>query len=201
MELAPCVPVEVSSEKHKMPESNVIEDEEEVWSEDEIDEVDWKNYMTQVKESEGFDIDDFAPIIAKVAFGIVMPLGDFKKLGNLMQEAIISDSKDAIEMFNNLHGEKFEFVDIVKANMEVVAGAIFYITFTAKDADGKVETFQTKVFDGIPKKDGTPHVEVMFVRIKPTNGEPAEPKQERPKLDQQLARKTTPTQSNTGRMR
>ncbi|KAK3026070.1 hypothetical protein RJ639_042562 [Escallonia herrerae] len=151
MELAPCVPAEVSPEKHKMPE-----EEEEVWSEDEIDEADWNNYMTQ-----GFDIDDFALTIAKVAFAIIVPLRDLKKQSQLMQESIISHSKDAIEMFNNLRGKKFEFVDVVKANMEGVAGIIFYITFTAKDADSKVETFQTKVFDGIPKKDGTPHVEVI----------------------------------------
>ncbi|KAK2972179.1 hypothetical protein RJ640_030724 [Escallonia rubra] len=137
-------------------------------SEDEIDPADWIKYLKQVKASEGFDIDDFAPIIAQVAYDITIPMGPMETWEDKEVEMVFGNAKKAIAKFNDENGTNYEFVDVVKANYDIVAGYIFYITFLAKAADGGIETFQAKVYDGIPG-DGESAFEIYFCRIKAKN--------------------------------
>ncbi|XP_073103786.1 uncharacterized protein [Elaeis guineensis] len=76
-------------------------------------------------------------------------------------------SELALKKYNNDNGTNYELVEVVKVNMRIVSGVIFYITFTAKDADatdGVPEVFQARVVNLI--NNG---VEVCLCRLKPTN--------------------------------
>ncbi|KAL4339227.1 hypothetical protein GQ457_08G022280 [Hibiscus cannabinus] len=56
---------------------------------------------------------------------------------------------------------KFKVVEILKANIGVVSGFMFYITFKAEDSNtGKTETFQSRVWSKIPGPNGEDRVSV-----------------------------------------
>ncbi|XP_073104049.1 uncharacterized protein [Elaeis guineensis] len=76
-------------------------------------------------------------------------------------------SELALEKYNKDHGTNYELVEVVRVNARGVAGVIYYITFTAKDAaaaDGVPKVFQACVKDMI--RTG---VEVSLCRLKPAN--------------------------------
>jgi len=54
--------------------------------------------------------------------------------------------------YNEKEGSDLELVKVVKANVKVVDGFLYYITFEAKDAssgDGRTSTFQAEVYRGV----------------------------------------------------
>ncbi|XP_050256661.1 uncharacterized protein LOC126702087 isoform X2 [Quercus robur] len=116
-------------------------------------------YHQQVEESGGFDVDDFSHSFAcgrieTMGFGGVIDDADKKKLGEY--------SKEAIHKYNTDEKKNFKFKEVVKANVQCVAGLMYYITFKAEDAStATIETFQAKVWRGIG------FVEVTSIRVKP----------------------------------
>ncbi|KAK8521934.1 hypothetical protein V6N12_066506 [Hibiscus sabdariffa] len=61
----------------------------------------------------------------------------------------------------------FKFVELLKANIGVVSGFMFYITFKVEDSNtGKTKTFQARVWSKIPGPNGEDRVEIDQCRIK-----------------------------------
>ncbi|XP_059666776.1 uncharacterized protein LOC132312423 [Cornus florida] len=110
-------------------------------------------YYTRVQESDGFDVPEFPNVFA---LGIIVPYlvpGEpFEDESSL--EELNTCSLLAIQDFNGRNDENYEFVKVVKANMQPVSGAMFFITFEAKNKDvGPVETFEAKVYAGITEME------------------------------------------------
>ncbi|MED6208198.1 hypothetical protein PIB30_042855 [Stylosanthes scabra] len=65
--------------------------------------------------------------------------------GDETSEQLVTDlAKQALQVYNQQNNESFEFDHIVKANSQVVAGYMFYITFTARSGDNASQTFHGK---------------------------------------------------------
>ncbi|KAK2993341.1 hypothetical protein RJ640_002710 [Escallonia rubra] len=117
--------------------------------------VDWEKYAAQVEASDGFDVDEIRTNI----IGLIHPIGYLSEMGPAVIASVSFLSRTAMDWYNGKNGSNYVFDKLVKANIELVAGGIYYITYEAKDAGaGPATTFQARVFKGIPKKDGTPNV-------------------------------------------
>ncbi|XP_059666777.1 uncharacterized protein LOC132312424 [Cornus florida] len=117
-------------------------------------------YYTRVQESDGFDVPEFPNVFA---LGIIVPYlipGEpFEDESSLKE--LNTCSLLAVEDFNRRNGENYVFVKVGKANMQPVSGAMFFITFEAKNKNiGPVETFEAKVYAGITE------MEVLMCRRK-----------------------------------
>ncbi|KAK2999152.1 hypothetical protein RJ639_023370 [Escallonia herrerae] len=133
-------------------------------SDDEMTSDDWEKYAAQVEASDGFDVDE----IRTNTIGLIHPIGYLSEMGPAVVAAVSFLSRTAMDWYNSQNGSNYVFDKLVKANIEVVAGGIYYITYEAKDAGAALATtFQARVFKGIPEMDGTPNVEVELCRIKP----------------------------------
>ncbi|XP_059635322.1 uncharacterized protein LOC132277462 [Cornus florida] len=108
-------------------------------------------YYTHVGASDGFDVPEFPNVFA---LGIIIPYlkpdEEFEHHESLKE--LNCCSKLAVDHYDMKNYANYEFVKVVKANSQAVAGAMFYITFEARDKDkddAPVEMFEAKVYSGI----------------------------------------------------
>lgn len=114
-------------------------------------------YGRQVKESGGFDVDNFTH---SFSIGRIEPISE--PWSDSRKKRFGDYSKEAIEKYNTEQKKNFKFKEVVKVNTQVVQGIDYYITFKAEDAStGVIQTFQTLVYDGIGER------EIILIRIKP----------------------------------
>ncbi|KAG5531924.1 hypothetical protein RHGRI_026508 [Rhododendron griersonianum] len=108
-----------------------------------------EEYERQIKESDGFDVMHFP---CSFGFGKIVPLFSFA-LDEVVED-LKSYSQLALKQYNKIENRKLEFVKVVKANRQGVAGFLYFITFDVKDLDdivGCTMEFQAEVWDGISK--------------------------------------------------
>ncbi|XP_059662958.1 uncharacterized protein LOC132308763 [Cornus florida] len=126
--------------------------------EEKMDELFWQ-YRKQAEDSNGFDVDNY-PLLRSY-LGLISPIS-WPNESEGLPKLIKKLSKKAIRQYNRDYKVNYDFVKVQKANQQVAAGFIYYITFEAKDAnDGGSKIFQAEVFDGIKK------TEVVSCRPKP----------------------------------
>ncbi|MED6119479.1 hypothetical protein PIB30_012115 [Stylosanthes scabra] len=82
------------------------------------------------------------------------------------REKLVTDlAKQVLEVYNNQNNVSLEFDHIVKANMQVVEGYMFYITFAARSGNNASQTFRGKVWEKICNEGS----EVQFCEMVATN--------------------------------
>ncbi|XP_059663020.1 uncharacterized protein LOC132308803 [Cornus florida] len=106
-------------------------------------------YSKQVKDSKGFDVDDFPYLRSRCVMGLIKPVLQLFTNTPLL-ETVNKLTKLAITDYNSKSGECYRVVKVVKANLKMVAGFLFYITFEAKIADDEQPIeFQAKALAGV----------------------------------------------------
>jgi cystatin-related protein len=116
--------------------------------------------LRKKNESDGFNVMHFP---RSFACGQICPILNMERDGQDLK----SHSQLALQQYNEQKKTNLEFVKVVKANWEGVAGIKYYITFDVKvpDAvDGRTMEFQASVWDGISKTT------INFCRPKPNRG-------------------------------
>ncbi|XP_009613342.1 UPF0725 protein At1g02770-like [Nicotiana tabacum] len=120
-----------------------------------MDKAVWEKYYKQVKESEGFDIEDFpGQCWMTTVFPMPYYLDDPKNVDRLKDYA-----GKALKLYNDSNGTSYEVDDILKVNGGGCRAFIFYITFSVKN--GVCDTFQAKVV-----KDIGYHLDFPIIRPK-----------------------------------
>ncbi|XP_059663006.1 uncharacterized protein LOC132308797 [Cornus florida] len=106
-------------------------------------------HSKQVKESRGFDVDEFPDIRSANIVGIILPLLELSTYPKTL-ELLNTLSDLAITSYNQENDTNYKFLNVQKANSQVAVGVICYITFEAKnDDDDQPKIFQAKVLAGI----------------------------------------------------
>ncbi|KAH7852464.1 hypothetical protein Vadar_025064 [Vaccinium darrowii] len=111
----------------------------------------YEAYRRKIEESGGFDLLDVDPCpnCCRGRFALVIqPVHHSVHPPDLIR--IYSEL--ALMKYNETEDSDLELVKVVKANVKVVDGFIYYITFDAKDAssgDGRTSTFQAEVYHGV----------------------------------------------------
>ncbi|KAM7499994.1 hypothetical protein LguiA_024408 [Lonicera macranthoides] len=101
-----------------------------------ITKEDFDRYITQCQESQGFKVEDFPNA---QFYSRITPINLSNK--NYL-EVIQKYAKIALE---KTEGTKYTLDRVIRANVQIVRGALYYITFATKDANGLEVIFQTKV--------------------------------------------------------
>ncbi|GAV72283.1 Cystatin domain-containing protein [Cephalotus follicularis] len=106
-------------------------------SDDESDE-EIKRYYRQIRETEGFHVDEPPP----------NTMGGIKPW--YVEDTVIECTLFAINDYNMKNtNANLELVEIVKVNAMAVRGLRYYITFVAQDSSGEKRNYQTIVWWGI----------------------------------------------------
>nr|POE51449.1 protein involved in de novo 2 [Quercus suber] len=131
-------------EKDGLPlDDKLLSDDDDCFP-DELPEMTRAEYIINRLIRAGFDVDDFSH---SFACGRIEMMG----FGGSLMMLIRKNLK-----------KNFKFKEVVKANVQCVAGLMYHITFKAEDASiATIETFQAKVWRGIG------FVEVTSIRVKP----------------------------------
>ncbi|GAA0172508.1 hypothetical protein Leryth_001241 [Lithospermum erythrorhizon] len=85
-------------------------------------------------------------------YGATIPCGivRIKKEDEIKYKKAECAAKLAVEKYNNKENKKLLFLEITNLNMQATAGALYYITFKAKDSSSdQVQIYQTKVWEKI----------------------------------------------------
>ncbi|XP_074272626.1 uncharacterized protein LOC141596392 [Silene latifolia] len=96
------------------------------------------NYEKKVDESEGFDVDGCTGVMT----GRITPLperGREWKIAEVVAQYAGRKQGEAM-------GITIEFVRLVKANIQTVAGSLYYLTFAATTTDKTEKTYRAKVW-------------------------------------------------------
>ncbi|XP_059653088.1 cysteine proteinase inhibitor 3-like [Cornus florida] len=102
------------------------------------------------QDPKGFDLDDEPDIDrTEILFG-----GIERFCGPLDDPLPIEAASMAVELHNKQQNSDLEFVRVVKANRQWVAGVIWYITFEATDNAGVKNTYQARVYCTIENEWG-----------------------------------------------
>ncbi|KAL4341830.1 hypothetical protein GQ457_08G022160 [Hibiscus cannabinus] len=117
-----------------------------------ISRVDLMKYEAEVEASGGYDVGEYVSNLC----GMIHPITVNR------WEDLPSYAEMAVHHYNQHNHTKFKVVEILKANIGVVSGFMFYITFKAEDSNtGKTETFQSRVWSKIPGPNGEDRVEII----------------------------------------
>lgn len=103
----------------------------------------WDRYFQQVRESEGFDIEDYP---GSCPLTTVYPMTYYAKHPNNIIK-LKGFAEKALEQYNEINGTKYEVKDILKLNGQSCRDFKYYITFTVTNGDK--EYFQAKVVQHI----------------------------------------------------
>lgn len=122
-----------------------------------------QEYLRQVKESEGFDVN----VVFTEWCGTIVPIPT--EIIQDERHPLLLEIKSlcgvAINWFNAIAESHFKVLKVIHANQQLVQGVVYYITFLAREEDAETNAkFQAKVFNLSYGKD--PEVEVEFCRIK-----------------------------------
>ncbi|KAF7806955.1 mitotic apparatus protein p62-like isoform X1 [Senna tora] len=133
--------LESSAEKeNKEEKATVMTDDPDINLED------YKIYLKQIKESQGFDVERFTNI---GRLGLIIPVPH-----GLRKEDLQYCSEEAIKVYNTN-----------EANLRICSGTMYFITFKAIDpSDQSCEIFQARVWHKLANQG----VEVKLIRKKPT---------------------------------
>ncbi|KAJ4843676.1 hypothetical protein Tsubulata_016587 [Turnera subulata] len=145
-------------DEYEPPYSSVSSDEDVFENKEEEEE--YKRYLKQLQESEGFDV-DFT--LSFPIFGAYFPvdLKDVRDDGKIVIECVNFAVKDNN---NNPRRPKLRNPEVLKATKQLCSGFNYLITFEAEDAStGKTGTYQTRVYH-----DWSKPVKVSIFRPKET---------------------------------
>ncbi|GAV72286.1 Cystatin domain-containing protein [Cephalotus follicularis] len=118
------------------PEMDISDDD----SGDDESEKELKRYLRQIRETEGFHVDERPP--NTTLWGGIQPW--------YVEDHVKECTLFAINDYNMKNeNANLELVEIVKVNAAPVRGLRYYITFVAQDSSGEKRNYQTIVWDGI----------------------------------------------------
>ncbi|KAF7806954.1 UPF0725 protein [Senna tora] len=117
-----------------------------------INQEDYRVYLKQIRESQGFDVERF-PSLSRM-LGLTIPV-----LSEARKKHLPSCCEEAIKKTN------YKLHEVIKATVHGCAGSMYFITFKAIDpSDQSCVIFQAKVWRKVANKG----MEVMFCRKRPT---------------------------------
>ncbi|KAK8521922.1 hypothetical protein V6N13_021991 [Hibiscus sabdariffa] len=145
----------MSESKRGEENRKVYEDHD---SDDEgISRVDLMKYEAEVEASGGYDVGEYVSNLC----GMIHPITVNR------WEDLPSYAEMAVDHYNEHNHTNFKVVELLKANIGVVSGFMFYITFKVEESNtGKTETFQARVWSKIRGPNGEDRVEIIQCRIK-----------------------------------
>ncbi|GAA0183146.1 hypothetical protein LIER_30614 [Lithospermum erythrorhizon] len=92
-------------------------------------------------ERVGFDVVDYP---GNSVIGAVGPAFSDMSLA-MIDKKMIGFSLEALKVYNDREGTHFTLYMVLKANMQSIAGALYFITFEAIDPYDSIQVFQAKV--------------------------------------------------------
>ncbi|KAF7806958.1 UPF0725 protein [Senna tora] len=105
----------------------------------EMGKEEYKIYIQQVNESQGFDVGTFEGFLICQ----IVPL-DIERQN--LQETLSYYSEEAIQVYNMNEKTNYKFHEVVKANVQADRGLLYYITFKARSpSEETCVIFQAKV--------------------------------------------------------
>ncbi|GAA0171100.1 hypothetical protein Leryth_022543 [Lithospermum erythrorhizon] len=109
-----------------------------------LDDKAYRIYMDETIKTQGFYVSS--------NYGATIPCGIVRimKEDEIKYKNAECAAKFAVEKYNHEENKKLVFLEIINLNMQATAGALYYITFKAKDSSSvEVQIYQTKVWEKI----------------------------------------------------